>query len=207
MGLASSLHPRAVFRASRDALSRTWQQFSYQGTDGRLPCGLCNAVWLARAKRRIGRPALEGRWPLRHERRKPALRIRERSGGHGKLPDAAYARIRSRTRSWNCPDPLACVSETVTTAGGRCPGCWGGELGRRYRDRGCTHSSYLVIGEGIWTHPLANRRVPRSKLSRAAGAVRGTPRPLGEHAHREKTAAATAAASCSVGPCQTSGTA
>src|SRR5215472_6629227 len=28
MGLASSLQPRAVFRASRDALSRTWQQFS-----------------------------------------------------------------------------------------------------------------------------------------------------------------------------------
>lgn len=147
MGLASSLQPRAVFRASRDALSRTWQQFSHQGTDGRLPCGLCNAVWLAREKRRIGRPALERRWPLRHERRKPALRIRECSGGHGKLPDTAYARIRSRTRPWNCPDPLARVSEAVTIAGGRRPCCGGGELGRRYRDRGCTHPSYLVIGE------------------------------------------------------------
>jgi putative flavoprotein involved in K+ transport len=67
-----------------------------------------------------------------------------------------------------------------------------------------THPTWLS-GKGIWTHPLANRNLPRTKLSRAAGEVRGTPRPLGEHAHREKTAAATAAASCSVGPCQTSG--
>ena len=88
-----------------------------EGRDGRLPRGVRDALRAPGAQRRGGRGADEGGRPLRRDRRRPALRGRQRRRRHRRLPEAVHARVRGRARPEHHPASLQRLPQPVAAAG------------------------------------------------------------------------------------------
>ena len=141
--------------------------FADEGRAGRLPRVLRRALRAAGSERRQGRPAGEGRRPLRRLGGRGALRGRERDRGHRRTQHSEDSRLRGRARSEDRAAPLGRLPQSVAAPGRRRPARRRRQLGRGARGRAL---------------PLASRAARRSEAQRDPGQAR--------HAARSASASA-----------------